>query len=471
MWIRARVDTNRGKGKVCFLLLRRGWSKCQAVLAQSDTITKDMLKFAQKALKPETIIDIYGMIKAVDTGKEIKTAQPESLQQIEIMVKKIYSVAKTEYDKLPFELDDASRTVSTSDTKEDIDQSGKGGFSEVGQKVRLDNRWLDLRTNANHAIFRIQSAVCRFFREYLLSKGFTEIHSPKLIGAASEGGANVFKLKYFGNDAFLAQSPQLYKQMALCSDLFRVFEIGPVFRAEDSNTYRHLCEFTGMDLEMEFYEHYHEIVYTIGNLFLYIFNNLNKYCKPEIEAVRKQYPFKDLIYNDKVLILTFKEAMDMVVELDKKLEKEGKHKEREGLLLDVKDFSTKAERELGKLVLQKYGTEFYVIDKYPINARPFYTMIDPYNPELSNSYDFFLRGEEIMSGAQRIHDYKLLTERANYHNIPIHTLQEYINSFKYATSPHGGGGIGLERVVMLFLKLDNIRKSSMFPRDPTRCSP
>jgi len=152
--------------------------------------------------------------------------------------------------------------------------------------------------------------------------------------------------------------------------------------------------------------------------------------------------------------------------------KQGKTKEAEDLLLgDMKDFSTAGEKQLGKLVKAKYNTELYAVDKYALSVRPFYTMPDPFNPTLSNSYDVFLRGEEIMSGAQRVHDPEFLTKRAKANKIPVDTLASYIESFRHGTSPHAGGGVGLERVVMLFLGLDNIRKVSMFPRDPKRCEP
>ena len=177
---------------------------------------------------------------------------------------------------LPFQIDDASRLV-TNQAAEDGhgDEEHKEGDEPKGavvkQEIRLNNRIIDLRVPTNQAIFRLQAAVGSLFREYLGGQGFIEIHSPKLIGGASEGGANVFKFKYFGTDACLAQSPQLYKQMALCADFDRVFEIGPVFRAEDSNTNRHLCEFTGLDMEMTIKEHYFEVLDMLANMLVFIF--------------------------------------------------------------------------------------------------------------------------------------------------------------------------------------------------------
>lgn len=161
-----------------------------------------------------------------------------------------------------------------SEKTEEESKDGKEKLAVVKQDTRLNNRVIDLRVVTNQAIFRLQSAVCQIYREFLLSRDFVEIHSPKMIGGTSEGGANVFRFKYFDRDACLAQSPQLYKQMAVCGDLTRVFEIGPVFRAENSNTNRHLCEFTGLDLEMEFKNHYFEVLDLIGELMVFLFKNM-----------------------------------------------------------------------------------------------------------------------------------------------------------------------------------------------------
>lgn len=182
----------------------------------------------------------------------------------------------------------------------------------VGQDVRLDNRVIDLRTVANQAIFRIQSGVCTLFREFLLKHQFQEIHTPKLIGGASEGGADVFRVDYFEGNAYLAQSPQLYKQMALMTDMPRVFEIGPIFRSEKSFTHRHMTEFTGLDLEMTFKDHYHEVLEVLDGLFNHIFEGLQTRFKREIDAVRSQYPFEDLKWKYPCKRLTFKEAVGLL---------------------------------------------------------------------------------------------------------------------------------------------------------------
>jgi len=278
-----------------------------------------------------------------------------------------------------------------------------------------------------------------------------------MINSASEGGANVFKINYFQGSAYLAQSPQLFKQMAVCSDFERVFEIGPVFRAENSNTHRHLTEFVGLDMEMAFRFHYHEVLDVLDEMFIHIFDGLQKLTS-ELNTIRKQFPFEDLVYHRPSLRLKFTEAIAM-------LRAAGEN------IGDYDDMGTAQEKLLGKLVKEKYNTDFFMLDKFPSAIRPFYTMEDPHDPKYSNSYDFFIRGEEILSGAQRIHDAAMLVQKAKEKNVSTDLIQSYIDAFKYGAPPHAGGGVGMERVVMLYLGLKNIRKTSMFPRDPSRLNP
>jgi len=268
----------------------------------------------------------------------------------------------------------------------------------------LDNRVLDLRTPANQAIFRLEAGVCKLFRDILEKRGFTEIHTPKIISAASEGGANVFTVSYFKESAYLAQSPQLYKQMAIAADFDKVYTVGAVFRAEDSNTHRHLTEFVGLDLEMAFKYHYHEVLYTIGDTFTEMFKGLRDNYSTEIEAVSQQYKVEPFKFLEPPLRLEFAEGVAMLREAGIETG-------------DEEDLSTPNEKLLGRLVKAKYDTDFYILDKFPLSIRPFYTMPDPHNAKYSNSYDMFMRGEEILSGAQRIHDPDYLTERAKHHFI------------------------------------------------------
>ncbi|XP_046741994.1 aspartate--tRNA ligase, cytoplasmic isoform X2 [Diprion similis] len=442
VWLRGRLHTSRAKGKQCFLILREQSYTVQGLIAVNDEISKQMVKFASNITK-ESIIDVEATVKTV--------AKIESCTQkdVELHIKQIFTVSAAKA-QLPLLIEDASRPVKA--------EESEGLNIKVNQDTRLDNRILDLRTPANQAIFRVEAGVCKLFRDVLTKKGFVEIHTPKIISAASEGGANVFTVSYFKGSAYLAQSPQLYKQMAIAADFDKVFTVGAVFRAEDSNTHRHLTEFVGLDLEMAFKYHYHEVVETIGQMFTEIFKGLRDQYAAEIKAVSEQFPVEPFTFLDPPLRLEFHQAISLLAEAGVTIGPED-------------DLSTPDEKLLGKLVKAKYDTDFYILDKYPLAVRPFYTMPDPRNNGASNSYDMFMRGEEILSGAQRIHDPDFLIERAKVHNIDIEKIKAYIDAFRFGCPPHAGGGIGMERVVMLYLGLDNIRKTSMFPRDPKRITP
>jgi len=439
--VRGRIHQSRGTGSQCFLMIRQRQFSIQSIIFVDEAakVSKQMVKFITNIPK-ESIVDVEGIVVAPEAP-----VTAASQKDVEIKIQKIFVVSKAD-PRLPLQIEDCSRP------------EGAEELATVNQDAKLDNRIIDLRTITNQALYRIQAGVCRLFREHLDSIGFTEVHTPKIISAASEGGANVFKVSYFKGSAYLAQSPQLYKQMCIAADFNRVYTIGGVFRAEDSNTHRHLTEFVGLDIEMAFNDHYHEVIQTIGDTFISIFKGLRDTYAHEIDTVRKQYPCEPFKFLEPSLVLTFPEAVKML-------------RENGVEIGDEDDLSTPDEKFLGKLVKAKYDTDFYILDKYPLAVRPFYTMPDPNNDKLSNSYDMFMRGEEILSGAQRIHDPEFLAQRARHHEIDLETIQSYIDSFKYGCPPHGGGGIGLERVLMLYLGLGNIRKTSMFPRDPKRLTP
>ena len=484
VWIRARAQTVRKQGgKLTFMVLRDDLATVQAVVA----ITPEMAKFAG-ALPKESVVDVFGQI----------TTPPERLRgcsqsNIEIAVERIYCLSRAE--ALPLQLEDLSRS--------EIELAADPKAIRVLLETRLSNRVVDLRTRANQGILRMQSAVCQLFKEFLLQKNFVEIHTPKLLATASEGGSTVFQLKYFDRFAYLAQSPQFYKQMALMADLPGVFEIGPVFRSENSLTHRHMTEFVGLDLEMPFKEHYSEVLDVMDGVFNHIFTGLTNACKSELEAVRAQYPFEDLKWGHPCLRLEYKDAIKLLVEHGPKvIESDIKAVERELAALsesseneearkrlekretelsdhlasvrvhkENEDMGTSDEKVLGRVIRQIHDTDFYMITRFPVEVRPFYTMPCPDDPRWTNSYDIFLRGEEIVSGAQRIHDPALLLEVAKSKGVDLAPVQSYVDAFRYGAFPHGGGGVGLERVVMLFLGLPNIRLTSMFPRDPNRLTP
>lgn len=448
--LRARVQTSRMQGsKMVFFVLRQRIDSVQALLTVSEgKVSKQMAKWAG-GLAMESIVLVEGTVKKAP--EIIKSA---TVGNVEIHISQIHLISGIE-GILPFSVEDASRPEL------EAEESEEAQFKRVLLDTRLNNRVVDLRTTTNQAVFKLQHAIGNFFRDYLDGQGFTEIHSPKLQGAATESGASVFKVSYFKGNAYLAQSPQLAKQMAIAADFERVYEIGPVFRAEDSNTHRHMTEFIGLDLEMTIEEHYHEVLELLDGLFLHMFRSLRQKYSKEIETVRKQFPADEFKWREGpegTLKLSFKEAVDLLVE-------DGVPREA------LDDIDTPSEKRLGRIVREKYETDYFIIDKFPMGLRPFYTMPDPEDPTLSNSYDFFMRGEEILSGAQRVHDATMLAENMRAKGIDPATMSFYLDAFRMGCPPHGGGGIGLERVLMLFLKLNNIRRASLFPRDPKRLEP
>jgi len=242
-------------------------------------------------------------------------------------------------------------------------------------------------------------------------------------------------------------------------------QVGPVFRAENSHTGRHLTEFTGLDFEMEIKESYTEALDMTDYFMVKIFEGLTNNHKKELQIVSQQYPFTPLKFaKSKNYRMQYPEAIKLMRDA-------GLENEDGTPISDTQDLSTKLEKWLGEYVLQKYDTDFWVLEKYPAEARPFYTMPVIDDARYTNSYDVFMRGQEIMSGAQRVHDAELLVKQCKEKGVEPSQLQSYIEAFKYGAPPHAGGGIGLERVVSLFLGLDNVRKTSMFPRDPTRLTP
>jgi len=360
VWLRGRVNTVRAKGNTCFVVVRSGsFYTLQACHFKEKLATggaggggggeteaeaearveqsKGLLKFAA-SLPLESIVDIQGVVAAAD----VKAC---SQNNVEIQIKKIFVVSRAPV-VLPFLLEDAARSQADIDASQDTPRP----FAGVTQDMRLNNRWLDLRVPANNAIIRIRSGVSLLFREALAGEGFTEIHSPKLIAGESEGGADVFRTDYFGQKATLAQSPQLYKQMAISADLDKVFEIGPVFRAENSNTRRHLCEFTGLDLEMAITEHYEETLHVIHRMFKHIFNGLESRYSKELAIVRQQYPSSPVQFTDKPLIIHWHDAMQMLREAGHEVD-------------PLADLSSAIELTLGQLVLQKHKADFFMLGK------------------------------------------------------------------------------------------------------------
>jgi aspartyl/asparaginyl-tRNA synthetase len=371
--VRGHLHTSRGVGKGAFVVLRSSLYTVQCVAFESSggdnkvEIPSAMIKY-MTGVPVESIVDVSGVLTCPE-----KAVEGATQSDVEIQVHSYHCVQKATAP-MPFQMEDACRPDLVKETDvgaydHEANAASEGG--RVGQETRLDHRWIDLRTPANQSIFRIQSMVCTLFREYLLKQNFIEIHTPKILSGASEGGADVFTLDYFGKPACLSMSPQLHKQMAAaCGGFERVFEIGPVFRAENSNTRRHLCEFTGLDLEMAIMEHYDEVLDVLGELFVYIFDGLKEKCGQEMERIKEQHGFEDLQYLRKTLKIDYATGCRLLREAGVDQD-------------DLDDLSTENEKKLGDIVKEKYNTDFYIMDKYPLSVRPFYTMPDP-NVSITN---------------------------------------------------------------------------------------
>ena len=317
----------------------------------------------------------------------------------------------------------------------------------------LDLRPIALRNPKERAIFKIQEGIARGFREFLLSQDFTEIRSPKINFAGAEGGTNVFKLEYFGKQVYLAQSPQLYKQ-ALVGVYERVFEIAPVFRAEHHDTSRHLNEYISMDFEMGFINDFRDIMNMETGLLKYIFNLLKEEYSAELELLHAVVPEIDTIP-----CMKFMDAKELLM-------KKFKYNPT-----DMKDFDPQEEEMLGKYAKKEFNSDFIFITHYPSKKRPFYTMDDPEDPEYTLSFDLLFRGLEITSGGQRVHDYKAQVDKMIKCGMDPKQFETYLMLHKYGAPPHGGLGLGLERLTMHLLGFKNVREATMFPRDINRVTP
>lgn len=309
-------------------------------------------------------------------------------------------------------------------------------------ETSMAHRSVALRHPQERAVFKISEGVVSGFREFMLSQGFTEIHTPKIVAAGAEGGANIFKLKYFDKDAYLAQSPQFYKQT--CVAFFdRVFEIAPVYRAEKHNSTRHLNEYIGLDFEMAFINDMHDVMTMETAMLKYVIEYLSKNYSHELEMLNAELPVID-----EIPCVTFFEALDILGKSHNQFD------------LDPTD-----EVKLCDYSKEQFNSEFIFVEKFPGLKRPFYAMDSKDDPKLAESFDLLFRGLEITTGGQRIHDYNEQVEKLRRYHIEPEELGSYIDIHRYGMPPHGGLGIGLERVVMKLLGLSNIREASLFPRD------
>lgn len=317
--------------------------------------------------------------------------------------------------------------------------------------TNLNYRPLTLRNPAQRAIFRIQTGIGAGFAEFMRSQGFTEIHSPKIVHSGAEGGANIFKLDYFGTKAYLTQSPQFYKQM-MVGVFERVFEIGPVYRAEKHNTSRHLNEYIGLDFEMGFIDSMQDVMEMETAMLRYVFSYLREHHAYELELLKTDVPEVK-----KIPAVTFREALEIIRSRGRKPNKYDLDPDDEQLLCDY--------------AREEYGTDFIFVTHFPSAKRPFYAMDDPQDESCALSFDLLFRGLEITTGGQRIHDYTMQTDKMRRMGLDPEDFASYLMIHKYGMPPHGGLGIGLERLTMKLLGLKNVREASLFPRDLGRLEP
>ena len=317
----------------------------------------------------------------------------------------------------------------------------------------MDYRPITLRNEKQRAIFKLQEGICRGFREFFYNNDFTEIHTPKIVKSGAEGGANIFSLNYFGQEAYLAQSPQFYKQM-MVGVFERVFEIGPVFRAEKHDTSRHLNEYTSVDFEMGYINSIEEIMEMETAMLKYTLIYLSEQYKKEIELLNLTLPVIETI-----LAIPFRNAKQKVVEAYHRPVK------------DWEDFEPEEEKLLYELIYRETGSEFVFVTHYPSAKRPFYAMDRKENPKETESFDLLFRGLEITTGGQRIHNYQEQVAKMKMRNMNVKSFESYLMMHKHGMPPHGGLGLGLERFTSKLLGYENVRFATLFPRDMHRLVP
>lgn len=320
-------------------------------------------------------------------------------------------------------------------------------------EAKLDYRSLSLRNIRERAVFRIQEGIVRGFRDYLYDQGFTEIHTPKIGAKSAEGGANMFKLSYFHHPAVLQQSPQLYKQM-MVGVFDRVFETGPVFRAEKHNTRRHLNEYTSLDFEMGYIESFLDICDMEAGFLRYTMQLLKEKYEKELSLLQVTLP--DV---SRIPCVRFDEAKNLVSE---------KYKRK---IKNPFDLEPEEEELIGRYFKEECGADFVFVTHYPSKKRPFYAMDDPEDERYTLSFDLLYNGLEVTTGGQRIHDAEKLLEKMKKRGMTSEGLEQYVDAFRFGMPPHGGLGIGLERLTMQLLGRDNIRDACLFPRDMSRLEP
>jgi len=414
------VHEVRDLGGICFVVVRDREGRAQITLVKKK-IDKEIFDAARKLVR-ESIVAVTGTAKAEGKAPNGYEIIPESI------------VVLNEAES-PLPMDTTGKVDAELDT-------------------RLDSRFMDLRRERTTSIFKIRHEVLRAVRDFLTKDGFIETCSPKVVATATEGGTSLFPITYFDREAFLNQSPQLFKQILMSGGLDKVFEIGPIFRAEEHDTRRHLNEATSIDIEASFLDHF-DVMEILENMVAYVYeqvieNEAASLKALDIELSVPKTPFMKVPYG---------QAIDIVnAESEETVEWGG-------------DLGTVAEHTIGEHVFKETGESHYFITDWPTEIKPFYAMPYEDNPLVSKSFDMMHRTMELSSGAQRIHIHDMLKARIESQGLNSDGFDFYLRAFKYGMPPHSGWGIGCERLVMTMLGVENIRDTVLFPRDRKRLSP
>ena len=415
--VNGAVHTIRDMGTVAFVILRKREGLLQCVYEEG------IAGFELNGIKEAATVEIEGTLEKNEKAPN----------GIEIRMEKLRILSEPADERMPLAISKWKLKTSL--------------------EAKLNYRAISLRNVRERAKFRIQEGLIRAFRDFLYSQGFTEIHTPKIGAKGAEGGANIFKLDYFHRPAVLAQSPQFYKQM-MVGVFDRVFETAPVFRAEKHNTKRHLNEYTSLDLEMGYIDGFEDIMAMETGYLQYAMRLLSSDYAKELQILDITLPKVGQI--PAVRFHEIKEAVS---------EKYG-HKMRNPF-----DLEPEEEQLISRYAKEEWDSDFVFVTHYPSKKRPFYAMDDPEDTRYTLSFDLLFRGMEVTTGGQRIHDYRMLTEKIEARGMTEEGMEDYLAAFKHGMPPHGGLGIGLERLTMKLAGEDNVRETTLFPRDLSRLEP
>ena len=414
--VNGAVHAIRNMGEVAFVILRKAEGLVQCVYEEGKT------DFDIRSLREECAVEASGKLHAEERAPQGFEIRLESLR-----------ILASPAEPLPLPVSKWKLNTSL--------------------ETKLALRPISLRNVRERAKFKIQEGIVRGFREYLFSQGFTEIHTPKIVARGAEGGSNVFKLDYFGKKAELGQSPQFYKQ-TMVGVYDRVFETAPVFRAEKHNTTRHLNEYTSLDFEMGYIDGFGDVMAMETGMLQYVMGLLARDYQKELAMLGVVLP--DV---SRIPAVRFDEAKRLAAE------KYGRR------IRNPYDLEPEEELLIGLYFQEEYGSDFVFITHYPSKKRPFYAMDDPADPRFTLSFDLLFRGLEVTTGGQRIHDYREILAKMEKRGMDPEDIASYLMIFKYGMPPHGGLGIGLERLTMRLLDEQNVREAALFPRDVTRLEP